>query len=156
MTDKAIQAARRKLEEYYELITISDKVAAEAIDAYFEAQKSENVDDKQACDSLMNDKAIEAAIKAYCAEDNRMCYSALIKAIKAYDQAKWKEAESTKPENSRPVQTTIVCRYKRYKPQARKQGYGEGRWQLFNGYGWENANKEINQWCELPTKPKEK
>lgn len=115
----------------------------------------------------MENKAIEAAVMAagkFLAdkdgrelpppegEDYELACACMKEAIEAYEAAKWKGAATEKPSNSRPVQTKILCRYKRYKPQARKQGYPEGRWQVFNGYGWSNASEEITEWAECEKK----
>ena len=41
----------------------------------------------------------------------------------------------------------MPCRWKPYKPQARKQCYPEGRWQVMNEYGgWDNYDGEIDEW----------
>lgn len=60
------------------------------------------------------------------------------------------------PENEEPVYVRILARYKRYKPQARKQGYPIGRWQTWNGYGWQNTDLEIVNYEEqIQSKDKE-
>ncbi len=47
-----------------------------------------------------------------------------------------------------PVNVLIqkLMRYKKYKPQARKQGFPEGRWQEWNGWGWENTEETPIMW----------
>lgn len=47
------------------------------------------------------------------------------------------------PPNDEPVLVDIMARYKRYKPDGAKQ---MGRWQVHNGYGWENTDMEIDDW----------
>ena len=50
------------------------------------------------------------------------------------------------PENDNPVYVKVAARYKRYKPQSQQAKQGiVGRWQLHNGFGWNNTDIDI---CE--------
>ncbi len=66
----------------------------------------------------------------------------------------WISVKDRLPENGNPVEVKIVMRYKRYKPQAIKQGYKGGRWQEWNGYGWKNTDIEVTEY--LPKLLKDK
>lgn len=46
------------------------------------------------------------------------------------------------PENCKPVLIKKIARYKYYKPQSLQYKAGiKGRWQEWNGYGWDNIEK---------------
>lgn len=64
----------------------------------------------------------------------------------------WINAENQLPENYVPVQVNIesTYRYKKYSPKSMQHRMGiTGRWQKFNGYGWDNC-EEPNQWKPQP------
>ena len=48
----------------------------------------------------------------------------------------------TAPKDGTVLEVPHLVRYLPYKEQARKQGYGHGRWQEHNGFGWQNINWE--------------
>ena len=79
--------------------------------------------------------------------------------------ARWKDGEyyafeatprrdiSTAPKDGSQFYIGISVRWKPYKPQARKQGYGEGRYQVMNEYGgWVNLGYKPEHWYKLPKK----
>lgn len=47
-----------------------------------------------------------------------------------------------------PVNVLVqkLMRYKKYKAQARKQGYPDGRWQVWEGWGWKNTEDTPVMW----------
>lgn len=83
----------------------------------------------------------------------------------AFHDEKWQQAiekftQSVKPVSEwQPIETAPVdgtpfyarqavpMRWKPYKPQARQQGYPDGRWQEMNEYGgWKNTEREPYEW----------
>lgn len=53
------------------------------------------------------------------------------------------------PNHEKPVLVQVLMRFKRYKPNSQQYKAGlVGRWQEFNGYGWNN--------CEPPESWREK
>lgn len=63
----------------------------------------------------------------------------------------WQPME-TAPKDGTKIAGSLIYRWTAYKPQARKIGYPEGRWQRWNGYGWENAEPP-EYWMPLPPPP---
>ncbi len=64
----------------------------------------------------------------------------------------WISVDVRLPENCVPVQVNIVntYRYNHYKPQSQQYKRGiKGRWQKFNGWGWDNCDAP-NQWKPQP------
>lgn len=52
-----------------------------------------------------------------------------------------------------PIVTTKTVRYLPYKPDGQRQMKKHGRWQEFNGYGWDNCKEDTIAWMPLPTPP---
>lgn len=51
------------------------------------------------------------------------------------------------PDNCVPVVIKKLARYKYYKPNSQQFKRGiKGRWQEFNGYGWDNMAEEPLAW----------
>lgn len=70
----------------------------------------------------------------------------LSKAVQEHEEkAAWRPIE-TAPRDGTPITVGHLVRFLPYKPQARKQGYPEGRWQEWNGYGWSNVDWEPTEW----------
>jgi len=65
---------------------------------------------------------------------------------------KWLPIEQA-PRDGTPVAAYRTVRFMPYKPAARKQGYPEGRWQEFNGYGWENCKDDPVEYMPLKDQP---
>lgn len=60
----------------------------------------------------------------------------------------WFDANERLPDHEAPVVATELYRYKRYKPASQQAKKGiKGRWQRFNGYGWDNAEAPV-EWAE--------
>jgi hypothetical protein len=56
------------------------------------------------------------------------------------------------PTGDEPVYVEVLAKYKRYKPQSNQAKQGlSGRWQVWNGYGWNNTDMQIQNW-EVITK----
>jgi hypothetical protein len=53
------------------------------------------------------------------------------------------------------VQKILTVRWKKYKDNAPKELKKKGgRWQVYNGYGWENTNLDYDAWA-IPPKENE-
>lgn len=62
----------------------------------------------------------------------------------------WVSVEDELPEDCRHVEITQTARYKIYKGNSQQYKKGlRGRWQVFNGYGWDNIDWIPSKW--LPT-----
>lgn len=69
-------------------------------------------------------------------------------------ESEWVSSDQL-PENDDPVAATELYRYKRYKPNSQQFKNGiKGRWQRFNGYGWDNSEPP-NEWKALATQAEE-
>ena len=62
----------------------------------------------------------------------------------------WKTIDSG-PRDGDEFYIGLPVRWKKYKPQARKQGFPEGRFQMANEYGgWDNLSYKPTHWTPLP------
>lgn len=53
------------------------------------------------------------------------------------------------PENCKPVSVLVDYRYKHYKESSQQFKRGlKGRWQAFNGYGWDNVDAP-SKWIKV-------
>ena len=51
------------------------------------------------------------------------------------------------PLSDEPVYVKVLARHKKYKPKSNQSKQGlSGRWQVWNGYGWNNTDMEIQDW----------
>jgi lipopolysaccharide/colanic/teichoic acid biosynthesis glycosyltransferase len=51
------------------------------------------------------------------------------------------------PTGDEPVYVKVLARHKRYKPLSIQAKNGlTGRWQVWNGYGWQNTDMKIQDW----------
>ena len=64
----------------------------------------------------------------------------------------WRDIE-TAPKDGTPVEGSEMYRYLPYKPEGRRQMKADGRWQRWNGYGWENSEPP-HGWKTLPEPPR--
>lgn len=64
-------------------------------------------------------------------------------------QQDWQDI-STAPKDGTPVAGQELYRFQPYKPEGQKQMGQPGRWQRFNGFGWENAPPPTH-WMPLGT-----
>lgn len=56
----------------------------------------------------------------------------------------WIDSTEKLPKNCQPVYAKRLVRYKLYKPQSQQFKRGiKGRWQEFNGYGWDNCEPPV-------------
>ena len=56
--------------------------------------------------------------------------------------SEWISVDDEFPKDCEPVSAKIIVRYKYYKPSSKQYKQGtKGRWQMFNGYGWDNMNE---------------
>lgn len=60
----------------------------------------------------------------------------------------WKP-KSTAPTDGTTILGAEMYRFVKYKPKGQRQMKREGRWQKYNGYGWENAEAP-EYWTALP------
>lgn len=98
------------------------------------------------CNALA-DKNIQVSPE-WCADRLKEIESALTLLDEMEKEGEWQKTPPPKDKDFyMRCEHIMPCRWKTYKPQARKQGYPEGRWQVMNEYGgWDNYDGEIDEW----------
>jgi hypothetical protein len=69
------------------------------------------------------------------------------KILSIVEREKWVSVEDRLPEQDDIVEIPRTARYELYKPNSQQFKKGiKGRWQVFNGYGWDNLGYDPSRW----------